>query len=137
MQRELTQEERDLAGLDDTPKVAAEFENWTRRQIREALAAEGFTLNGLERAAGLSTGSVNQALIKRYPKVDRVIAAVLKRHLHEIWPLRYLPGGHSIQSSKKYTNLAMAAAVRRMHEQMARKVHLPPGVPLIRKFEVR
>ena len=113
MRCELTSEEMNAAGLAPVSNDTGSGDDWDRGQIREALLVEGFTLNGLERAAGLPSGAVNQALIKRYPKVDRVIAAVLKRELHEIWPNRYSENGESIRAVSGDTDATQIEGVRK------------------------
>jgi lambda repressor-like predicted transcriptional regulator len=89
MRRELTQEELKNAGLGDKVFQPAPDGGMSRSEIRRALLCEGFTLKGLEQTAGFHEGAVNQALTKRYPKVDRLIAAVLKKDVKEIWPSQY------------------------------------------------
>ena len=134
MRCELTSEEMNAAGLATVSKDTGSGDDWDRCQIREALLIEGFTLNGLERAAGLPSGAVNQALIKRYPKVDRVIAAVLKRELHEIWPNRYSENGESIRAVSGDTDATQIEGVRKellekgfTLRSFERKFDLPAG----------
>jgi Ner family transcriptional regulator len=90
VKRELTAEEFKESGLDEPVFGKTSSGGMSRAEIRHALLMEGFTLKGLEEAAGLPSGAVNQSLIKRYPRIDRVVAAVLKKPLYEIWPDRYV-----------------------------------------------
>lgn len=105
MQRTFTDEELQRMGLtrEEVNRNLAEHEEkkalqnargWTRQQISNELHIRGFnSIAEFERACGLAKGSVNQAMYKRFPKVDKLISSFLNIPLHELWPNQYLANG--------------------------------------------
>lgn len=97
MTRKLTAEERQRIGLVDV-NVEEHDRGWTKDEIKEAIKQSGFSAASLERAFNVAPTSINQALNKRSPKIDKMIAAFLNVHESVIWPNRYLVNGVSISS---------------------------------------
>lgn len=63
--------------------------NWHRIDIVAALHKKGLTITGLSVQAGLSPHTLKNALIRPYPKGERIIAEALNIEPCEIWPDRY------------------------------------------------
>lgn len=63
--------------------------NWHRIDIVAALHKKGLTIKGLSVEAGLSPHTLKNALIRPYPKGERIIAEALDIEPFEIWPERY------------------------------------------------
>lgn len=63
--------------------------NWHRIDIVAALHKKGLTIKGLSVQAGLSPHTLKNALIRPYPKGERIIAKALDIEPCEIWPERY------------------------------------------------
>ena len=52
-------------------------------------ARKGTTLAGLSRNAGLNARTLNNALDRKYPKGERIIASAIGVEPSVIWPSRY------------------------------------------------
>lgn len=63
--------------------------DWHRADIIAELRKKGTTLAGLSRDAGLNSRTLNNALDRRYPKGERIIAAAIGVDPSVIWPSRY------------------------------------------------
>ncbi|MCC8466484.1 helix-turn-helix domain-containing protein [Photorhabdus bodei] len=63
--------------------------DWHQADIIAALRKRGTTLAALSRESGLSSSTLSNALILRWPKGERIIADRLGVHPSEIWPSRY------------------------------------------------
>ena len=63
--------------------------DWHRADIIAELRKKGTTLAGLSRNAGLNSRTLNNALDRRYPKGERIIAAAIGVEPSDIWPSRY------------------------------------------------
>lgn len=68
--------------------------NWTRTDIVFALRRRGTTAAALAKAEGLSRNTLYSGMERRYPKVQRIIAAALKLEPRDIWPEWYPPEGN-------------------------------------------
>ncbi len=65
-------------------------EDWHPAQIIAALHMRGVTLSALAIENGYACRStLSQALRRRWPKGERIIAQALGLHPAEIWPSRY------------------------------------------------
>lgn len=60
-----------------------------KADIVAALKRKGFTQRGLSIRHKLSPSAVSVCLVKRWPKVERIIARTIGVPAHEIWPPRY------------------------------------------------
>lgn len=65
--------------------------DWARIDIIYALHKKGITLANLSRQNGLNSRTLNNALERRYPKGERIIAEAIGVSPEEIWPSRYQP----------------------------------------------
>ncbi|HCG2926030.1 TPA: helix-turn-helix domain-containing protein [Citrobacter freundii] len=63
--------------------------DWHRADIIAELRKKGTTLASLSRNAGLNSRTLNNALDRRYPKGERIIASAIGVEPAEIWPSRY------------------------------------------------
>lgn len=63
--------------------------DWHRADIIAELRKKGTTLASLSRNAGLNARTLNNALDRRYPKGERIIASAIGVEPAEIWPSRY------------------------------------------------
>ncbi|WP_437612010.1 helix-turn-helix domain-containing protein [Erwinia sp. V71] len=63
--------------------------DWHRADVIAALKKKGVSLAALSRGVGLNSRTLNNALERRYPKGERIIAAAIGVEPSEIWPSRY------------------------------------------------
>ncbi|URH92486.1 helix-turn-helix domain-containing protein [Pasteurella multocida] len=63
--------------------------DWERVDIIYALNKKGTNLARLSRESGLNSRTLNNALDRRYPKGERIIADAIGVAPEEIWPSRY------------------------------------------------
>lgn len=63
--------------------------DWHKADIKAALEKRGTSLAQLTREAQLKKGTFNNVFRVKYPKAERIIAAVLGMQPEQIWPSRY------------------------------------------------
>ncbi|MEQ4694108.1 helix-turn-helix domain-containing protein [Providencia manganoxydans] len=63
--------------------------DWHPADIIAAIRKRGSTLSQISRSAGLSSSTLNNTLVRRWPKGERIIAEYLEMKPEEIWPSRY------------------------------------------------
>ncbi|BFU64745.1 helix-turn-helix domain-containing protein [Rodentibacter abscessus] len=63
--------------------------DWERIDIIYALKKKGTTLAALSRQSGLNSRTLNNALDRRYPKGEKIIAGAIGVKPEVIWPSRY------------------------------------------------
>lgn len=63
--------------------------DWHKADIVAALHKQGTTMAGLSRAAGLSSSTLANVIVRPWPKGEWMIAKALGIHPAEIWPSRY------------------------------------------------
>lgn len=63
--------------------------DWHRADVIAALKKKGISLASLSREAGLNSRTLNNALDRRYPKAERIIANAIGVKPNDIWPSRY------------------------------------------------
>ncbi|WEJ84985.1 helix-turn-helix domain-containing protein [Kluyvera intermedia] len=63
--------------------------DWHPADIIAGLRKKGTTLAAVSRKAGLSSSTLANALTKRWPKGERLIAEALGVAPEQIWPSRY------------------------------------------------
>ncbi|MEZ3140829.1 transcriptional regulator [Citrobacter braakii] len=68
----------------------AGIRDWHRVDIVAALHKRGLTMRTLSEEAGLSPDTLKNALVRPYPKAERIIAHALDSEPHDIWPSRYI-----------------------------------------------
>lgn len=66
-----------------------ELNDWHPADIIAGIKKSGTTLAALSRKAGLASSTLANALQRRWPKGERIIAEALGRSPKEIWPSRY------------------------------------------------
>jgi Ner family transcriptional regulator len=66
--------------------------DWHRADVISALKKKGLSLASLSRAHGLHSGSLYNALMRPWPKGERIIAQALGLNAVDIWPSRYVKG---------------------------------------------
>lgn len=64
--------------------------DWERIDIIYALKKKGTTLAALSRQSGLNSRTLNNALDRRYPKGEKIIAGAIGVKPEIIWPSRYI-----------------------------------------------
>ncbi|EBP3806975.1 transcriptional regulator [Salmonella enterica subsp. enterica] len=63
--------------------------DWHSADIIAALKKRGTSLSALSRQAGLASSTLANALTRRWPKGERLIAEALGIAPDQIWPSRY------------------------------------------------
>ncbi len=71
-----------------------EKQDWHPADIIAALKRKGTSLSALSRESGLASSTLANALTRRWPKGERLIAQALNVSPEEIWPSRYLNSRH-------------------------------------------
>ena len=64
--------------------------DWERVDLIYALTKKGTTLAALSRQSGLNSRTLNNALDRRYPKGEKIIAGAIGVEPRTIWPSRYI-----------------------------------------------
>lgn len=64
-------------------------QDWHPADIIAALKKQGTSLAAVSRNAGLASSTLANALIRRWPKGERLIAEALGVAPEKIWPSRY------------------------------------------------
>ncbi len=64
-------------------------EDWHRADIVAALRKAGWSLRRLSLYHGYAPGSLGQALKRRWPRAERLIADAIGTAPESIWPTRY------------------------------------------------
>ena len=64
--------------------------DWERIDIIYALKKKGTSLAELSRQSGLNSRTLNNALERRYPQGERIIASAIGVTPETIWPSRYV-----------------------------------------------
>lgn len=67
-----------------------EDRNWHRADIIAAIHKSGTTLRALSLKMGLSPNTLANALERKWPRGEKIIADQLNLHPSVIWPSRYL-----------------------------------------------
>lgn len=75
--------------------------DWHSADIIAALKKQGTTLAEVSRVQGYASSTLANALMRPWPKGERVIALALGRQPEEIWPSRYLNKTRAVRTSKK------------------------------------
>ncbi|CAK7010936.1 transcriptional regulator [Providencia rettgeri] len=65
-------------------------QDWHSADIIAAIKKKGSSLSQISRSAGLNSSTLNNALSRRWPKGERIIAEFLGVPAEEIWPSRYV-----------------------------------------------
>ncbi|MBV4368529.1 helix-turn-helix domain-containing protein [Erwiniaceae bacterium CMYE1] len=65
--------------------------DWHPADIIAGLRKKGTSLSAVSREAGLASSTLANALNRRWPKGERLIAEALGVQPEQIWPSRYRP----------------------------------------------
>lgn len=65
-------------------------QDWHPADIIAAIKKRGTSLSALSRNAGLRPATLNNALARRWPKGEKIIADFLNVSPTDIWPSRYM-----------------------------------------------
>ncbi|AWC93069.1 TPA: helix-turn-helix domain-containing protein [Morganella morganii subsp. morganii] len=68
----------------------SKVQDWHPADIIAAIKKRGTSLSALSRNAGLRPSTLNNALARRWPKGEKIIADFLNVSPAEIWPSRYM-----------------------------------------------
>ncbi|AYO22469.1 transcriptional regulator [Vibrio owensii] len=63
--------------------------DWHKADIKAALEKKGFSYAQLSREAGLKPGTLHNAIVRHWPKGEKIIADAIGVTPQEIWPSRY------------------------------------------------
>ncbi|MBG6243677.1 hypothetical protein CS369_00250 [Candidatus Symbiopectobacterium sp. 'North America'] len=69
-------------------------QDWHPADIIAAIKRKGTSLAALSRASGLASSTLANALTRRWPKGELLIAQAINVSPEEIWPSRYLKNRH-------------------------------------------
>lgn len=89
--------------------------------IIAAIKKRKSSLAALSRAAGLSSGTLANALKKPWPKGEFIIAAALEMHPSEIWPSRYYDKCGHLLAREKLIRRTVSKQVAADEEECAEK----------------
>ena len=64
-------------------------QDWHQADIIAAIKKKGTTLAAVSRHAGLSSSTLSNALTRKWPKGERLIAEAIGVKAETIWPSRY------------------------------------------------
>ncbi len=64
-------------------------QDWHSADIIAALKKQGTSLSAVSRNSGLASSTLSNALIRHWPKGERLIADALGVAPEQIWPSRY------------------------------------------------
>lgn len=99
------------ATLNMVKKSATKTTDWHAADIVAAIKKTGTNLYKMSREHGYASGTLQQAIIRPYPKCERIIAEHLGLTPQSIWPSRYNADGTSKSArgqrkiGRHYTNL--------------------------------
>ena len=74
--------------------------DWHPADIVAALRKKGWSLRRLSLSHGYSSGMVRQAILRPYPKAERIIAEAIGVPPWVIWPSRY--DGNTHKGGRRY-----------------------------------
>ncbi|AEX51723.1 Ner family regulatory protein [Rahnella aquatilis CIP 78.65 = ATCC 33071] len=63
--------------------------DWHQADIIAAIKKKGTTMAAVSRRAGLCSSTLSNALIRKWPKGERLIAEAIGVNAETIWPSRY------------------------------------------------
>lgn len=66
-----------------------ELKDWHQADIIAGLKKVGTNMSALSEKHGLSRGCLRNALYRKYPKAEKIIAEALGLQPEDIWPTRY------------------------------------------------
>ncbi len=69
-------------------------QDWHPADIIAALKKQGTSLSAVSRQSGLASSTLENALYRRWPKGERLIADALGVAPEQIWPSRYRKPEH-------------------------------------------
>ncbi|MDA0148821.1 helix-turn-helix domain-containing protein [Vibrio sp. LaRot3] len=66
-----------------------QISDWHRADIKAALEKKGLNYAELSRKSGLKSGTLHNALVRHWPKGEKIIADAIGVTPEVIWPSRY------------------------------------------------
>ncbi|MEW6691679.1 MAG: helix-turn-helix domain-containing protein [Pseudomonadota bacterium] len=72
------------------PSTSPQSGDWHNADILAALKKNGWTIASLSRHVGYTRGALYQALLRKWPKGEAIIAEAIGIQPQTIWPSRYL-----------------------------------------------
>ncbi|MEN5016638.1 helix-turn-helix transcriptional regulator [Erwinia sp. Eh17-17] len=91
-------------GPDTTVRKKHAAKDWHREEIKCAIRLKGYSIAALSRAHGLAGGTLANALMRPWPKGEKIIAHAIGIEPEEIWPTRYEMRRKTGQKSTKGNN---------------------------------
>ncbi|MTD27245.1 transcriptional regulator [Erwinia sp. J316] len=79
---------------------SSSVKDWHREEIKCAIRLRGYSIAGLSRAHGLADGTLANALVRPWPKGEKIIATLIGLDPAEIWPSRYAARKAKLVSSR-------------------------------------
>lgn len=108
----------DLLSMTDLPRRRRKPEPWHNADIVAAVRKAGTNLRQLSLQSGFAASTFRAALHKPHPRANRIIARVIGREVHEIWPQWFTATGARkpfISVSKSRGHSAPAAPAESSH----------------------
>ena len=94
--------------------------DWHPEDVKAAIRKTGITLTALALAHGLSESAVRQALRRRQPRAQGVIARHLGLPPRAIWPSRYDAQGRPLSGPRSIGTAGSTRAASTPHHQKSR-----------------
>nr|WP_307773542.1 helix-turn-helix transcriptional regulator [Providencia stuartii] len=73
-------------------------EDWHPADIIAAIKKKGSSLSAVSRLAGLNSSTLSNALARRWPKGEKIIADFLDLQPADIWPSRYIEKNNEVKN---------------------------------------
>ncbi len=74
-------------------------QDWHPADIIAGIRKKGSSLAALSRSSGLASSTLANALTRRWPKGERIIAEMLGMQPEEIWPSRYETSNAEVEAT--------------------------------------
>lgn len=74
--------------------------DWHKEDILAAVRKKKKSLSALSRENGLSSGTLNNALTRSWPRGEEIIARAIGISPEAIWPSRYRSGKYKVRNQK-------------------------------------
>ncbi|SHO58764.1 helix-turn-helix domain-containing protein [Vibrio quintilis] len=69
--------------------MSRQTNDWHKADIGAALKKKGLSFSALSRQHGLASSTLHNALVRRWPKGEKIIADAIGLSPQDIWPSRY------------------------------------------------
>ncbi len=74
--------------------MTQQISDWHKADIGAALKKRGLSLASLSRENGLASGTLHNAIVRHWPKGEKIIAEAIGVAPEDIWPTRYAKPSH-------------------------------------------